>query len=137
VFGLVLLGGSAAIVYGLGKADGCRSISRSCDRFALHLVLLVAAPRVLHEPGASPRGNRRIHLLRVGDGWAVRGYKRALVSPFSAYLLMAIGALGTGFFLLSQVNKSPPARYGEGAHGRSGLAQALGIWTVGAGRPRW
>src|SRR5258706_327302 len=41
----------------------------------------------------------------VVTGGLFVAYKRSLISPFSAYLLMAVGALGTGFYLLSQINK--------------------------------
>jgi O-antigen/teichoic acid export membrane protein len=68
-------------------------------------------------------------------------YKRGLVSPFSAYLLMAIGALGTGFFLLSQVNKALPpdtvkaptagqAWHKHWEYGRWALAVSVVTWIA-------
>ena len=48
---------------------------------------------------------------------------------------MAIGALGTGFFLLTQVNKVLPADTIT-PHSGTSVAQALGIRTMGVGRLR-
>ena len=45
-----------------------------------------------------------IYFVLVATGLFV-AYKKAMVSPFSAYLLMAVGGLGTGLFLLSQIGK--------------------------------
>ena len=109
VFGLVLLGGSAAVVYAMGKADGLPgalagvAIASPCILFfwllrrAFYMNLAPARAAV----GAS------IYFVLVTGGLFV-AYKKNLISPFSAYLLMAIGALGTGFYLLSQVNKALP-----------------------------
>ena len=109
VFGLVLLGGSAAVVYALGKADGLPgalagvAIASPCILF---FWLLRRAFYMNLAPARAAIG-AFIYCVLVTGGLFV-AYKRALVSPFSAYLLMAIGALGTGFFLLSQVNKVLP-----------------------------
>src|SRR5580658_4647518 len=109
VFGLVLLGGSAAIVYAMGKADGLPgalagvAIASPCILF---FWLLRRAYYMNLAPARAAIG-AFIYCALVTGGLFVL-YKRALVSPFSAYLLMAIGALGTGFFLLSQVNRVLP-----------------------------
>ena len=109
VFGIVLLGGSALVVYAMGKADGLPgalagvAIASPCILF---FWLLRRAYYMNLAPGRAAVG-AFIYFALVTGGLFV-AYKRALVSPFSAYLLMAIGALGTGFFLLTQVNKALP-----------------------------
>lgn len=109
VFGIVLLGGSALVVYAMGKADGLPgalagvAIASPCILF---FWLLRRAYYMNLAPGRAAMG-AFIYFALVTGGLFV-AYKRALVSPFSAYLLMAIGALGTGFFLLTQVNKALP-----------------------------
>ena len=82
VFGLVLLGGSAAVVYGSGESRWLAgSAGWRCDRVPVHLVLLVAAARILHEPGARTRCDWRFHLLRAGDRWVVRGIQAGAGLP--------------------------------------------------------
>jgi O-antigen/teichoic acid export membrane protein len=109
VFGIVLLGGGAAVVYAMGKADGLPgalagvAIASPCILF---FWLLRRAYYMNLAPGRAAMG-ALIYCVLVTAGLLV-AYKKALVSPFSAYLLMAIGALGTGFFLLTQVNKALP-----------------------------
>ena len=109
VFGLVLLGGSAAIAYGLGKADGFPgalagvAIASPCILF---FWLLRRSYYMNLAPARAAMGAFLYFALVTGGLFVV--YKKALISPFSAYLLMAIGALGTGFFLLSQIKKALP-----------------------------
>ena len=109
IFGIVLLGGAAAIVYEMGKADGLPgalagvAIASPCILF---FWLLRRAYYMNLAPARAAIG-AFIYCVLVTGGLFV-AYKKALISPFSAYLLMAIGALGTGFFLLSQVNKALP-----------------------------
>jgi len=140
VFGLVLLGGSAAIVYAMGKADGLPgalagvAIASPCILF---FWLLRRAYYMNLAPARAAMGAFIYFVLVTGGLFLV--YKRALVSPFSAYLLMAIGALGTGFFLLTQVNKAlppdtakpPTARQAWHKHweyGRWALAVSVVTW---------
>ena len=109
VFGLVLLGGSAAVVYFMGKAEGLPgalagvAIASPCILF---FWLLRRAYYMNLAPGRAAMG-AFLYCFLVTGGLFV-AYKKALVSPLSAYLLMAIGALGTGLFLLTQVNKALP-----------------------------
>ena len=109
VFGLVLLGGSAAIAYGLGKADGFPgalagvAIASPCILF---FWLLRRSYYMNLAPARAAMGAFLYFALVTGGLFVV--YKKALISPFSAYLLMAIGALGTGLFLLSQIKKALP-----------------------------
>jgi O-antigen/teichoic acid export membrane protein len=109
-FGLVFLGGSAAVVYFLGKAEGLPgalagvAIASPCILF---FWLLRRAYYMNLAPGRAAMGSFIYFVLVTGGLFVI--YKKALISPFSAYLLMAIGALGTGFFLLTQVNKALPA----------------------------
>jgi O-antigen/teichoic acid export membrane protein len=109
VFGIVLLGGSAAVVYAMGKGDGLPgalagvAIASPCILF---FWLLRRAYYMNLAPARAAVGAFLYFVLVTGGLFVA--YKKALVSPFSAYLLMAIGALGTGFFLLSQVNKALP-----------------------------
>jgi len=109
IFGIGLLGGAAAIVYEMGKADGLPgalagvAIASPCILF---FWLLRRAYYMNLAPARAAIG-AFIYCVLVTGGLFV-AYKRALISPFSAYLLMAIGALGTGLFLLSQVNKALP-----------------------------
>src|SRR5579859_1013906 len=112
VFGLVLLGGSAAIVYAMGKAEGLPgalagvAIASPCILF---FWLLRRAYYMNLAPARAAVG-AFIYCVLVTGGLFVAD-KKALVSPFTAYLLMALGALCTGVFLLSQVNKAlPPDR---------------------------
>jgi|tagenome__1003787_1003787.scaffolds.fasta_scaffold20959542_2 O-antigen/teichoic acid export membrane protein len=110
VFGIVLLGGSAAVVYAIGKADGLPgalagvAIASPCILF---FWLLRRSYYMNLAPARAAMG-AFIYFVLVTGGLVV-AYRRSLISPFSAYLLMAIGALGTGLFLLSQVKKVLPA----------------------------
>ena len=140
IFGIVLLGGAAAIVYEMGKADGLPgalagvAIASPCILF---FWLLRRAYYMNLAPARAAVG-AFIYCVLVTGGLFV-AYKKALISPFSAYLLMAIGALGTGFFLLSQVNKAlpPDAEAGPTAaqawhkhweYGRWALAVSVVTW---------
>ncbi|MGA2743544.1 MAG: hypothetical protein ABSE44_02515 [Candidatus Sulfotelmatobacter sp.] len=142
VFGLVLLGGSAAIVYAMGRADGLPgalagvAIASPCILF---FWLMRRAYYMNLAPARAAIG-AFIYCALVSGGLFVL-YKRSLVSPFSAYLLMALGALGTGFFLLSQVNKALPpdtvkaptagqAWHKHWEYGRWALAVSLVTWIT-------
>ena len=109
VFGVVLLGGSAAVVYFMGKGDGLPgalagvAIASPCILF---FWLLRRAYYMNLAPARAAMGAFIYFVLVTGGLFVI--YKKALISPFSAYLLMAIGALGTGLFLLTQVNKALP-----------------------------
>ena len=110
LFGIVLLGGSAAVVYAIGKAEGLPgalagvAIASPCILF---FWLLRRSFYMNLAPARAAMG-AFIYFVLVNVGLFV-AYKKALMSPFVAYLLMAIGALGTGFFLLTQVKKVLPA----------------------------
>lgn len=142
VFGLVLLGGSAAIVYAMGRGDGLPgalagvAIASPCILF---FWLMRRAYYMNLAPARAAIG-AFIYCALVSGGLFVL-YKRSLVSPFSAYLLMALGALGTGFFLLSQVNKALPpdtvkaptagqAWHKHWEYGRWALAVSLVTWIT-------
>ena len=135
VFGVVLLGGSAAVVYFMGKGDGLPgalagvAIASPCILF---FWLLRRAYYMNLAPARAAMGAFIYFVLVTGGLFVI--YKKALISPFSAYLLMAIGALGTGLFLLTQVNKALPPDTTTPPTAGAGVAQALGIWTLGAGR---
>jgi O-antigen/teichoic acid export membrane protein len=109
IFGIVLLGGSAVVVYFMGKADGLPgalagvAIASPCILF---FWLLRRAYYMNLAPARAAVG-ALIYCSLVAGGLLL-AYKETLVSPFSAYLMMAIGALGAGFYLLSQVNKALP-----------------------------
>ncbi len=109
VFGLVLLGGSAAVVYAMGKADGLPgalagvAIASPCILF---FWLLRRSYYMNLAPARAAMG-AFIYFVLVNGGLIV-AYRKHQVSPFSAYLLMAIGALGTGLFLLWQIKKVLP-----------------------------
>ena len=105
-FGIVLLGGSAAVVYAMGKAEGLPgALGGSGDCFSVHPVFLAAATRLLHEPGPGARGHGRISSI---SSWSPAGlfviYKKALISPFVR--VSADGDRGTGHRLF-------PAHAGE------------------------
>jgi O-antigen/teichoic acid export membrane protein len=109
IFGVVLLGGAAAFALALGKGDGLPgalfgvAIASPCILF----FWLMRRAFYMNLAPARAAVGAFIYFVLVNGGLFV-AYKRSLISPFSAYLLMAIGALGTGFFLLSQVNKALP-----------------------------
>ena len=140
IFGIVLLGGSAAVVYFMGKADGLPgalagvAIASPCILF---FWLLRRAYYMNLAPARAAVG-ALIYCVLVAGGLLVV-YKKTLISPFSAYLMMAIGALGAGFYLLSQVNKALPSdtvkapTAGEAWHkhweyGRWALAVSVVTW---------
>jgi O-antigen/teichoic acid export membrane protein len=140
IFGIVLLGGSAAVVYFMGKADGLPgalagvAIASPCILF---FWLLRRAYYMNLAPARAAVG-ALIYCGLVAAGLTL-AYKETLVSPFSAYLMMAIGALGAGFYLLSQVNKALPPdtvkapTAGEAWHkhweyGRWALAVSVVTW---------
>lgn len=109
IFGIVLLGGSAAVVYFMGEADGLPgalagvAIASPCILF---FWLLRRAYYMNLAPARAAVG-ALIYCVLVAGGLLL-AYKETLVSPFSAYLMMAIGALGAGVYLLTQVNKALP-----------------------------
>ena len=140
LFGIVLLGGSAAIVAAMGKAEGLPgalagvAIASPCILF---FWLLRRAYYMNLAPARAAMG-AFIYCALVTGGLFL-AYRWSLVSPFSAYLLMAIGALGTGLFLLTQVNKAlppdtvtpPTARQAWRKHweyGRWALAVSVVTW---------
>jgi O-antigen/teichoic acid export membrane protein len=110
VFGLIFLGGSAVIAYAMGKADGLPgalagvAIASPCMLF----FWLMRRSFYMNLAPARAAVGAFIYFVLVTSGLVV-AYKKALISPFSAYLLMAIGALGTGLFLFSQLKKVLPA----------------------------
>ncbi len=109
VFGIVTMGGASAIVYALGKAQGLPgalagvAIASPC---LLFFWLLRRSCYMNLAPARAAMG-AFIYFVLVATGLFV-AYKKAMVSPFSAYLLMAVGGLGTGLFLLSQIRKVLP-----------------------------
>ncbi len=110
VFGLVFLGGAAAVVYWMGKGDGLPgalagvAIASPCILF---FWLLRRSYYMNLAPARAAMGAFLYFVLVTGGLFVA--YRKSLVSPFSAYLLMAIGGLGTGLFLLSQIKKALPA----------------------------
>jgi O-antigen/teichoic acid export membrane protein len=139
VFGLVLLGGSAALAYFMGKPDlpGALAGVAIASPCILFFWLLRRAYYMNLAPGRAAMG-AFIYFVLVTGGLFV-AYRKHLMSPFTAYLLMAIGALGTGLFLLTQVNKAlppdtvkpPTARQAWRKHweyGRWALAVSVVTW---------
>lgn len=139
-FGVVLLGGAAAIAAVLGKGNGLPgalagvAIASPCILF---FWLMRRSFYMNMAPGRAAVG-AFLYFVVVTGGLFV-AYKKALISPFSAYLLMAIGALGTGFYLLSQINKvlppdtaTPPTRREawrkHWEYGRWALAVSVVTW---------
>src|SRR5580700_11154499 len=139
-FGVVLLGGAAAIAAVLGKGNGLPgalagvAIASPCILF---FWLMRRSFYMNMAPGRAAVG-AFIYFVVVTGG-LFGAYKKALISPCSAYLLMAIGALGTGFYLLSQINNvlppdtaSPPTRREawrkHWEYGRWALAVSVVTW---------
>jgi O-antigen/teichoic acid export membrane protein len=139
-FGVVLLGGAAAIAAVLGKGNGLPgalagvAIASPCILF---FWLMRRAFYMNLAPARAAVGAFLYFVLVTGGLFFA--YKRSLISPFSAYLLMAIGALGTGLFLLSQINKVlppdaavPPTRreawHKHWEYGRWALAVSVVTW---------
>jgi O-antigen/teichoic acid export membrane protein len=140
LFGVVLLGGAAAIAFAMGKDGGLPgalagvAIASPCILF----FWLMRRSFYMNLAPARATVGALIYFVVVTGGLFV-AYKRALMSPFSAYLLMALGALGTGFFLLSQINKvllpdteAPPTRaqawHKHWEYGRWALAVSVVTW---------
>src|SRR5215471_15615136 len=109
IFGIVLLGGAAAVVYAMGKADGLPGALAGVA-IASPCILFFWLLRRAYYMNLAPARAAIGAFLYFGlvTGGLFLAYKKDLISPFTAYLLMAICALGTGFFLLSQVNKALP-----------------------------
>ncbi len=139
-FGVVLLGGAAAIAAMLGKSAGLPgalagvAIASPCILF---FWLMRRSFYMNMAPGRAAVGAFLYFVVVTGGLFVV--YKKSLISPFSAYLLMAIGALGTGFYLLSQINKvlpvdtaTPPTRREawkkHWEYGRWALAVSVVTW---------
>jgi O-antigen/teichoic acid export membrane protein len=139
-FGVVLLGGAAAIAAMLGKSAGLPgalagvAIASPCILF---FWLMRRSFYMNMAPGRAAVG-AFLYFVVVTGGLFVT-YKKSLISPFSAYLLMATGALGTGFYLLSQINKvlppdtaTPPTRseawHKHWEYGRWALAVSVVTW---------
>jgi O-antigen/teichoic acid export membrane protein len=139
-FGVVLLGGAAAIAAMLGKSAGLPgalagvAIASPCILF---FWLMRRSFYMNMAPGRAAVGAFLYFVVVTGGLFIV--YKKSLISPFSAYLLMAIGALGTGFYLLSQINKvlpvdtaTPPTRREawkkHWEYGRWALAVSVVTW---------
>lgn len=140
IFGVILLGGAAAVALAMGK-DGGLPGALAGVAFASPCILFFWLMRrsfyMNLAPGRATVG-AFIYFIVVTGGLFV-AYKRALISPFSAYLLMAMGALGTGLFLLSQINKvlppdseTPPTRsqawHKHWEYGRWALAVSVVTW---------
>lgn len=139
-FGVVLLGGAAAIAAMLGKSAGLPgalagvAIASPCILF---FWLMRRSFYMNMAPGRAAVGAFLYFVVVTGGLFVV--YKKSLISPFSAYLLMAIAALGTGFYLLSQINKvlppdtaTPPTRSEawkkHWEYGRWALAVSVVTW---------
>ena len=140
LFGVVLLGGAAAVAAAMGKDGGLPgalagvAIASPCILF----FWLMRRSFYMNLAPARATVGAFIYFVVVTGGLFV-AYKRALMSPFSAYLLMALGAVGTGFFLLSQINKvlppdtgTPPTRsqawHKHWEYGRWALAVSVVTW---------
>lgn len=140
IFGLVLLGGSAAIVYYMGEADGLPgalagvAIASPCILF---FWLLRRSYYMNLAPARAAMG-AFIYFVLVVSGLIV-AYKKALISPFSAYLLMAIGALATALFLLTQVKKVLPPDACEPPTARQAWQKHwdYGRWALGVSVVTW
>ena len=140
VFGLVLLGGSAAVVYYMGEADGLPgalagvAIASPCILF---FWLLRRSYYMNLAPARAAMG-AFIYFVLVVSGLIV-AYKKALISPFSAYLLMAIGALATALFLLTQVKKVLPPDACEPPTARQAWQKHwdYGRWALGVSVVTW
>lgn len=140
IFGLVLLGGSAAVVYYMGEADGLPgalagvAIASPCILF---FWLLRRSYYMNLAPARAAMG-AFIYFVLVVSGLIV-AYKKALISPFSAYLLMAIGALATALFLLTQVKKVLPPDACEPPTARQAWQKhwEYGRWALGVSVVTW
>jgi O-antigen/teichoic acid export membrane protein len=140
IFGLVLLGGSAAIVYFMGEADGLAgalagvAIASPCILF---FWLLRRSYYMNLAPARAAMG-AFIYFVLVVSGLIV-AYKKALISPFSAYLLMAIGALATALFLLTQVKKVLPPDACDPPTARQAWQKHwdYGRWALGVSVVTW
>jgi O-antigen/teichoic acid export membrane protein len=139
-FGVILLGGAAAIAVLMGKGNGLPgalagvAIASPCILF---FWLMRRAFYMNLAPARAAVGAFFYFVLVTGGLFFA--YKRSLISPFSAYLLMALGAVGTGFYLLSQINKvlppdtaTPPTRreawHKHWEYGKWALAVSVVTW---------
>jgi O-antigen/teichoic acid export membrane protein len=139
-FGVILLGGAAALAFAMGKGSGLTgalagvAIASPCILF---FWLMRRSFYMNTAPGRAAAGAFIYFALVMGGLFFA--YKHALISPLSAYLIMAVGALGTGLYLLSQVEKvlppdtavSPTRREAWRKHweyGRWALAVSVVTW---------
>jgi O-antigen/teichoic acid export membrane protein len=139
-FGVVLLGGAAAIAAVLGKGNGLPGALAGIAIASPCILFFWLMRRAFYMNLAPARAAVGAFLYFVlVNGGLFFAYKRSLISPFSAYLLMAVGALGTGFFLLSQVKKvlppdttTPPTRreawHKHWEYGKWALAVSVVTW---------
>jgi O-antigen/teichoic acid export membrane protein len=139
-FGVVLLGGAAAVAAVLGKGNGLPGALAGVAIASPCILFFWLMRRAFYMNLAPARAavGAFLYFVLVTGGLFV-AYKRSLISPFSAYLLMALGALGTGLFLLSQVRKVlppdtavPPTRrqawHKHWEYGRWALAVSVVTW---------
>lgn len=110
VVGVVLLGGTALIAVALGRGGNGFSGAMIGVAIASPCILFFWLMRRAFYMNMAPARSAIGALLYsvISTGGLFAAYKRSLISPFSAYLLMAIAALGTGLYLLSQVKKALP-----------------------------
>ena len=131
VFGLVLLGGSAAIVYALGKADGLPGALAGVAIASPCILFFWLLRRAYYMNLAPARAAMGADLLRAGDGRFVCCLREG--TGFAVLGVSADGDRCVGHGILSAVasEQGASARYGEGAD--CGAGTTLGIRALGAG----
>jgi O-antigen/teichoic acid export membrane protein len=109
LFGVTLLGSSALVVYLTGRAEslaGALAGVALASPCILFFWLMRRAYYMNLKPARAAIGASLYSALVVGGLFVA--YRQTLVSPFSAYLVMAVAAVATGVFLLFQIHKALP-----------------------------
>lgn len=140
VAGCVFLGGAALWAWRAGAGAGVPGALAGVMIAAPCILLFWLVRRAFYMELAPARATvgAFIYCVLVTGGLYV-AYKKALISPFSAYLLMALGAVGTSVFLLLQIratlkpDRENPPTPGEAwrkhwEYGRWALAVAVVTW---------
>ena len=133
-----VLGLSALIIHHFAVPGGLASALAGLSVAAPFVLLFQVGRQAFYleqRPAAAASGTLVYSLLLLGGMWVV--YRRGLVSPFAAYLMMALAAAGAAAFIL--VRLRPLLKPG----GNPGLRHVwrehwqYSRWVLGTGAVKW